>query len=197
MKAAHSLVGYLFAFGLALRLLWGFVGNRFARFKEVLPTMESIKQAPVEARDLLEKRRGRVYLGHGPLGRLSSTALLLISLIVVSSGLVRAGTDLYYPPFGGMIASYVAKDGVEPSALTWKSKDATDEYKKWRVSTVALPMGRIHWYGSWVLILLISLHVIGVVLKELRSGGSVFSSMITGKKLYRPEDVADLDKAVD
>jgi cytochrome b len=193
MKTFHSLVGYVFAIGLVLRLTWGFLGNRYARWAELLPGKSTPKEAISEAKNLMANRRFKMHLGHGPLGRFSSTLLLLTGLVVASSGLVRAGTDLYMPPFGGTVAAYVAREGLDPSKVTWRDKETIDPHKQRRVYKVSLPMGRIHWYGSWVLIFLIVVHVLGVIVKEIRTGGSIFSSMVTGRKLYRPEDVTEQD----
>lgn len=52
----------------------------------------------------LRKGDPPAYLGHNPLGRLMITALLFLLITQALTGLVLAGTDLYKPPFGGLVA---------------------------------------------------------------------------------------------
>lgn len=37
LKTVHAYIGYMFVINLMLRLMWGFVGNRYARWKAILP----------------------------------------------------------------------------------------------------------------------------------------------------------------
>lgn len=67
----------------------------------------------------------RQYLGHNPLGRISVAALLLLLLIMAGTGLVLAGTDLFYPPLGRRLASRVAAAGIDPATLAPASRGCT------------------------------------------------------------------------
>jgi len=72
-RAGLSIVGLL-----AFRLMWGFVGNHYARF---------VNFFPVPSR-LLSYFYGRWHgLGHNPLGALSVFAMLALLLLQVSTGL--------------------------------------------------------------------------------------------------------------
>ena len=37
LKTIHVYIGYIFVLNLAVRIVWGFFGNKFVRWKEVLP----------------------------------------------------------------------------------------------------------------------------------------------------------------
>jgi len=50
-------------------------------------------------------------------GLLAVTFLLLLMTTMAVTGLVRAGTDIYFPPFGGWAQDYIAADQVPPSSL--------------------------------------------------------------------------------
>ena len=78
----HFRSGYAVAALLLFRLLWGFVGTRYARFASFLPSPEAAM------RTLRSDTSSYVRTaGHSELGTLSVYALLLIVLIQVSTGL--------------------------------------------------------------------------------------------------------------
>lgn len=78
----HEWIGYAVLAALALRLLWGFVGTRHARFASFL---RSPRVTIDYARRLWHGREPR-YLGHNPLGAWMIVALLLTLLVICVSG---------------------------------------------------------------------------------------------------------------
>jgi cytochrome b len=88
---AHEYIGYASAAIVAARLLWGFAGNRYARFSQFVrgpgPTVQYL-------RAVLENRAAR-HLGHNPLGGAMVVALLsCVGLLAVSGWAL--GTDLLW-----------------------------------------------------------------------------------------------------
>jgi cytochrome b len=63
-KDLHETVGYVVIGLLALRLVWGLVGTRHARFADFLPTPSAVLG---QLRDMATGRR-HVHPGHSPLG---------------------------------------------------------------------------------------------------------------------------------
>jgi Ni/Fe-hydrogenase 1 B-type cytochrome subunit len=185
MKYCHAWVGYLACANLLARIVWGFFGNRFVRWRAVLPGRGTIAAALREARQLLQSERGEPSLGHGPLGRLSSTLLFALMIMMAGTGLVRAGTDLYYPPFGGSVAEYVAKPGVDATKLGPLDKELLLPERAEKIAKLKQLAGKPHIWGSYALLGWFILHVSGIIVKELRQGGGVLSSMITGRKVFR------------
>jgi cytochrome b len=45
------------------------------------------------------------------------------------------------------------------------------------------PIGRIHYYGFYTLLGLVLIHIIAVVVTEVRGGGNLVSAMFTGRKV--------------
>jgi cytochrome b len=86
-----------------------------------------------------------------------------------------------------MVARYVAKPGVDPALVNPVNDEFSDPRRLSRLNAVKAPLGKVHQVASWALLGVVLLHVFGVVLKDIRHGGAVVSSMVTGDKLYPPE----------
>jgi cytochrome b len=79
----HVLLGYSFAGLIAFRLLWGFVGTRYARFRSFLFSPREVAQYLRS----LATRSPRHYLGHNPAGSLAIFLLLALGFATGATGL--------------------------------------------------------------------------------------------------------------
>jgi cytochrome b len=77
---AHEALGYAAAAIVAVRILWGFVGTRYARFAEFVPS----KARLIEYLRGLAMGREKRYLGHNPAGGVMILALL--AGVIASAG---------------------------------------------------------------------------------------------------------------
>ncbi|EAR22781.1 cytochrome b/b6 domain-containing protein [Nitrococcus mobilis] len=96
----HSWAGYLILALVALRIIWGFVGTRHARFANfVTEPSESLRY-------LSEEITGRAsrYLGHNPAGAAMVIAILVFLLLATLSGIVLYAADDGTGPLAGWIA---------------------------------------------------------------------------------------------
>lgn len=192
IKEIHIVIGYVFSLNLFIRLIWGFIGNRFARWSNIIPgkgfgTLLSSYIASIKS------GHPQQFLGHNPLGRLAVVVLMLMLTTQAVTGLVRAGTDVYYPPFGSMFASEVAADGVNPATLKPYDKTGTDPVKLKALGAFKEPFGEIHLYVAYALMLMILLHIFAVVKAEVSEGSNLVSAMFSGKKVLSrdPEDLKE------
>ena len=185
LKTIHVLIGYVFVLNLGVRVVWAFMGNRYARWFAMLPRRRFL----ADVKDYLAGEP-KQYLGHNPLGRLAVTVMMISLLVMAVTGLVRAGTDIYYPPFGSIAAEYVAAEGVDPATLKPYDKTFVDAAKMKELSAFKGPFGEVHIYTSYFLMLLIFLHIFAVAHVEITEGGGLVSAMISGRKTLRkaPED---------
>lgn len=190
LKTIHVLIGYVFVINLVIRIVWGFVGNRFARWSTGFPGAgfgAELKGyvASIKAGD------PKQYMGHNPLGRLAVMVIFVALSVMAVTGLVRAGTDIYYPPFGSMAASYVAAEGVDPATLEPYVKIGVDGDKLKALGEIKRPFGEVHVYTAYFLMLMILLHIGAVVKAELAGEGTLVSAMISGRKTLskEPEDL--------
>jgi len=181
LKEIHVLIGYVFVINLAIRFLWGFVGSHFARWGSIFPSKASFSELSAY-RASVRSGKPYHYAGHNPLGRLAVNLLYLLLLVMAVSGLVRAGTDIYYPPFGSIAASYVAADGIPADQIKPYDKTGTDAKRSVELKAFKKPFGIVHLYTAWILLGMIFLHVVAIVRSEVKEDESLVSAMISGKK---------------
>lgn len=87
----HRWVGYFVAGAVLVRIAWGFVGPRHARFTDFVPGPARLA-AYVRALRRGEEPR---HLGHNPLGALMILAFLVLLLAICLTGWMQ-GTDRYF-----------------------------------------------------------------------------------------------------
>jgi cytochrome b len=188
LKTLHVIVGYVFTANLLVRIVMGFFGNGYERWRKTLPFTKGF------AADLADLKQvpHKTYKGHNPLGKLMVAALLLTMSIQMVSGLVIAGTDIYYPPLGQYFAKSIAVDANQLELIKPYSKDNVDEQAYQAMREVRKPFITAHVYAFYTLLFLIPLHIIGVFESERREKTALVSSMINGYK-YLPKQ-ADENK---
>lgn len=84
LRNYHVTLGYILLGLLVFRLLWGFIGTRYARFGSFLFTPREIT---AYLRSLL-KDNPMHYLGHNPLGSVAVWLLLALGMVVSVSGVL-------------------------------------------------------------------------------------------------------------
>ena len=184
LKTVHVIIGYVFVANLVIRILWGFIGNRYARWRTLIPPsghMDAVRSYIKSAK----QGKALQYSGHNPLGQLAVAVIFLCLITMAVTGLIRAGTDIYYPPFGSIAADYVAQTGVDPASLIPYDTSAVDKDKYDALKAFKKPFGTIHIYTSYFLMFLIMVHIAAVVRVEIKDGGGIISAMFTGNKYLR------------
>ena len=54
------------------------------------------------------------------------------------------------------------------------------------------PFVTVHYWTFYALLFLIVIHIVGVVVTELREGGGLVSAMVTGRKVFDREPADDV-----
>ncbi|WP_338592816.1 cytochrome b/b6 domain-containing protein [Shewanella khirikhana] len=195
LKTAHVVVGYLFIANLALRLIYGLVSRGYGSLGHMLPGPSSIK-ALAEYKAQTKRGEKPEYLGHNPKGKLAVGAMVLLMLVIGVTGLYRAGTDIYYPPFGSSIQSQIVKDGA--SAANIKPYDDTfvDKAKADAIKPMKSLAGKTHVYAVYLLWLFAVIHIAAVIYTDNRKQPGIISAMFSGRKWLQqpPADVPDGDE---
>jgi Ni/Fe-hydrogenase 1 B-type cytochrome subunit len=159
-------VGYVFLLNLSWRLIWGFIGGRYARWKVIMPWGPGYLTALRRSVAGFLSGRPEPYVGHNPLGRIAVGVLLLALIVQGLTGLVLAGTDLYYPPFGHWFASWVAAPGVNPGEVLPYRPDLVDAAAYDAMRQMRAPVIAIHKFGLYVMSVLAVVHVSAVIFTE-------------------------------
>jgi len=186
LKTIHVIVGYVFATNLLIRLIIGFIGKSHERWSKVLPFNKGFSQELVE----FKENKKAAYKGHNPAGKLMIFALLSLMFVQFVSGLVIAGTDIYYPPFGKYFVQSIAQDKQSTELIKPYSKVNVDEAAYKEMRALRKPFITAHVYAFYGLLFLIPLHILGVIVAERREKTALVSAMITGYK-YLPKDKED------
>jgi len=157
----HTLAGYT-ALGLILvRIPWGLLGTRHARFSDFV---RPPRVALAYVRDLL-LGRARRHLGHNPAGGLMIIALLVTIPLVALSGMALLGAEEAAGPLAGLMAGtpHWLEEGIEG----------------------------LHEFLANLVLLMVGVHVLGVLVESLLHRENLIRAMFTGVKPARNDDEQD------
>ena len=152
LQLVHIWAGYTIAGLLVFRVLWGFVGPRYARFGDFVHSPGVVL---AYVRDVLTLRARRT-LGHNPAGGAMIVALLLGLTATIVTGLALYGADKGLGPLATMLAE--------------SSDAAIDTIKE------------AHEVATNFTLLLVAGHLLGVVWETLLHRENLVRAMITGRK---------------
>lgn len=152
LLGVHVWAGYLVLALIAVRLVWGLIGTRHARFIDFVrgprQVIDYIKQA-------LAFRAPR-YLGHNPAGGAMVIALLLSVAVTAVSGMALYGAEELAGPLAELMR------GVSHDSAHW--------------------IEEIHEFFANFTLVLIAAHVAGVIFSSLSHRENLIGSMISGVK---------------
>jgi cytochrome b len=184
LKTVHVYVGYVFILNLLWRLVWGFIGGPFARWRALLPGGRLFGRRLVECVKGFFSGHAPFYLGHNPLARILLTLLVLLLVVQGATGLVLAGTDVYMPPLGGTMREWVAAETHDPALVRPYAPDTVNTQAYADMRAFRAPIVETHELTYFILLALIAIHIVAAVVAELREGGTLISAMFTGRKIH-------------
>lgn len=166
----HSWAGYLVAALVVLRLLWGFVGPRHARFADFVYGPGKILRY---LGDLLRLRAPR-YLGHSPAGGAMILALLLALAATSFAGMATLAQEEGEGPLAGWIAPLERPAGA--------SGERDDDHEEGEREGEEGEWEEIHELLANLTLVLVLLHLGGVALSSLAHRENLPRAMVTGYK---------------
>jgi cytochrome b len=175
-SALHIWSGYTVAAVVLVRLCWGVVGTRHARFSDFVRGPGAVIGY---LRGLASGTAPR-YLGHNPAGGAMTVLLLLALAVTTVSGMMVYAIEENAGPLAGFVASTGAPTaGFLPAARADDDEErghgghdeASEEF--WE---------EIHEVAANLCLALIILHVLGVVASSLAHHENLPRAMVTGRK---------------
>lgn len=125
-ETLHVWSGYVIGAVVILRVIWGFVGPKHARFSDFLYSPVTVIRY---LRDLFMLWHGRRYLGHSPTGGIMVIALLLGLAATVWTGLVLYAIEENAGPLAGYVADTRTIDSQIHAFLQEARADEEEEYE--------------------------------------------------------------------
>ena len=148
----HSFAGYTVLALLVLRILWGLVGTRHARFSDFTYSLQTIKEFIKDTLSFKAKR----YLGHNPAGGAMILLMIIILLITTLTGLAVYGLEEQ----AGPLASW----------FTQKESFWGEIFEE------------VHEFFANFTLLLVFIHVAGVIVESFIHKENLVKSMVDGYK---------------
>ncbi|MDX8400763.1 MAG: cytochrome b/b6 domain-containing protein [Gallionellaceae bacterium] len=148
----HTWIGYFLCGLLVARVIWGFAGNQYAKFRSfVFSPQETLSYI----RDL-RQNKPKHYFGHNPAGALMVFALLGLLMLILLTGLLTLATI----------------DFEGPLLLLTSGVDDNTSYA----------IHHLHGWLIDIALILIPLHVLGVAAGSIQHKENLVRAMLTGKK---------------
>jgi len=172
----HIWIGYGLAALLALRLLWGLVGPREARFAAFPPSLARA------SRHLGEISRGEVtrHASHNPLGALMVYAIWATLLVVIGTGVAMSGPPPANPAEQrGERAEGGEREGSDELSERVAGREDESDGEEGEEGEEG-PLGELHELAVDLLYVLIALHLMGVAFESRRSGPEIVRAMLPG-----------------
>lgn len=178
----HIISGYVVLGLITFRVLWGFIGSRYARFSEFVYSPGTVIQY---IRDLAA-RKPKHYLGHNPLGGWMVIAMLLTLFVVSVSGLKVYAIEEGLGPLASeapelsIISPAYASDDDDDDDDDHDEDEYEDEHEDEEAEEF---WEEIHEVSSNLMLLLIFLHITGVIVSGRLHKENLVKAMFTGKKI--------------
>jgi len=168
----HIYSGYTVAGLVLFRLIWGFIGTRYARFNQFIYSPAKV----IEYAQGLIRRHPPYYAGHNPAGGWMIVALLIGLTVITITGLKLYAIEAGRGPLAsgnGVEFSLVQNAYADRDEHAGKEKHEKPGEEFWE---------EFHEIATNLTLLLIFLHLAGVVLSSRLHGENLVKAMITGNK---------------
>lgn len=161
----HFIAAYLFFFNFLFRLYWGFVGNKYANWKQFIPTSKRfIKEIwhVIKIDILMMKGKEHISIGHNALAGFIYFFTFIAFLVqcITGFGLYASMSDWWLPRLFGWVPAMFGGDIVTR---------------------------QVHHWSMWFFILFVVIHVYLVFYHDYVEGRGEISSMGGGWKFIEDE----------
>ncbi|MFK5986734.1 MAG: cytochrome b/b6 domain-containing protein [Pseudomonadota bacterium] len=148
----HSYAGYSIILLLLMRIVWGIIGTKHARFADFIYSPAHIIQFIKETLAFKAKR----YIGHNPAGGAMILILIISLILCILTGLAVYGAE---EQAGPMAEWFVQNSGFWGNIFE-----------------------ELHEFCANFIVFLILIHILGVIFESFVHQENLIKSMLTGKK---------------
>jgi cytochrome b len=158
MLHKHVAFGFIFVTIIFYRIIWGFIGPKYATFNTFKLKPSELKYYFVEK---VQNRWRKIPAGHNPASSWYTVWAMLVGTVIVVSGLLLYGVQEAKGPFMHL----------------------NDEYSQYMFILLA-----IHKYSSYLFAFWVFLHISGVMIEQFWHKTGMVWAMVTGYKKTEGED---------
>ena len=177
----HIYAGYTVMGLIIFRVLWGFIGPRYARFDNFVYSPKTV----IQYLKGLFARKPKHYIGHNPAGGFMVIAMLLCLCVITVSGLKVYAIEEGLGPLAGdtpaltiINSTYADSDDDDDDSEHEENENGHDVDEEaeefWE---------EIHEVSSNLMLLLVFLHIVGVIVSGRLHDERLVKAMFTGKKI--------------
>lgn len=182
----HTWAGYGIAIYLGIRVIWGFVGPKHARFAD-------FAYGPATAarylKDLMLFRAKR-YIGHSPAGGLMIFALLSFLAATTATGIALLAVEKNAGPLAPWLGLGTSFEKTMPEIVLFTAAAHASEDEDGRHENHGEHRGEkkgevleeIHEFFSNVTVFLVIMHIAGVAFTSILHRENLPRAMVTGRK---------------
>lgn len=173
----HKWAGYVVAAYVLIRIVWGLIGTRHARFTDFVRGPGAVFGY---LRGLVT---GKVkdYAGHNPAGGAMVVALLFSLLVTTSAGMALYAVE----DNAGPLAGIVTEETFAPLASAFGEAGEEEE------SGAEELLEGVHKTFVYITLALVGLHLAGVVASSLVHKENLARAMVTGRKQVHDDTAED------
>ena len=176
-ESVHIILGYFVICLVLLRIIWGFIGTKHARFHDFLYRPGKIYYY---LKSLINGNPTH-YTGHNPAGGLMVIVMLFSLLVTAFTGLKALGSEGKGP---------LTNAGISIFRFVYADEDENDDYdddQKYKPGHHQKKQkegfwGEIHESMTRFLVFLIIIHIVGVIVSSWIHKENLILAMINGRK---------------
>ena len=175
----HVWSGYIAGGAVALRLVWGLIGTKHARFTDFVYGPQAVKAYLVS----LVTFSARRYVGHSPAGGVMIVLLLATMAVTAVTGLVLYGGAEQAGPLAPIVAPRLDPSQAPGRARTIVGdSDDEDHARGVKRGEREHALEEAHEFFADLTLFLVLIHVAGVLVMSLAHRENLVRAMVTGRK---------------
>ena len=174
----HVWAGYTIGVFLILRVLWGFIGPKHARFRDFIYRPFAVWSYVVD----LVTFRAKRYLGHSPAGGAMVLALLIGLSATIWTGLELYAVEENAGPLAAVSTNAEGSSAGPSKLLVFVSEDEGQNEHEGRDGEGGESWEDLHETLANLMLALVILHVAGVALASIEHRENLVRAMVTGLK---------------